>query len=161
MSILLTFLTLSRFRFCWNSSSTIPTDIITTSSRPDLVIIDRAASPPVVYLYELSVSYERAENTENAHKRKNERYAPLVADIEAQGFKCSCVSFEIGSRGYINNRNKLALGGLLRLMKSKTKFRTFYQQISRISLLCSFATYCARNEPEWTSPRFFSDSDNQ
>ena len=70
------------------NGSTIPTDIITTLSRPDLVIIDRAASPPVVYLYELSVSYERAENTENAHSRKNNRYAPLVADIEARGFKC-------------------------------------------------------------------------
>ena len=138
------------------NGSTIPTDITTTLSRPDLVIVDRAASPPVVYLYELSVSYERKENTENAHSRKNNRYAPLVADIEARGFKCSCVCFEIGSRGYINNRNKVALGGLLRLMKSKVKFRTFYQQISKISLLCSFAIYCARNEPEWTSPRFLS-----
>ena len=42
---------------------TILTDITTTLSLPDLVIVDQAASPPVVYLYELSVSYERKENT--------------------------------------------------------------------------------------------------
>ena len=73
-----------------------------------------------------------------------------------RGFKCSHVAFEIGSRGYINNRNKLALGGLLRRVKSKTKFATFYKNISKISLLCSFAIYCARNEPEWTTPRLLS-----
>ena len=73
-------------------------------------------------MYELTVPYERAENMQNANVRKNNRYAPLVADIENRGFKCSAVAFEIGSRGYINNRNKLTLGGLLRRVKSKTNF---------------------------------------
>ena len=98
--------------------------------------------------------YESAANTQNAHTRKNERYASLVDDIKDRGFKCSHVAFEIGSKGYIDNRNKLALGGLLRRVKSKTKFAKFYKDISKISLLCSFAIYSARNEPEWTTPRF-------
>ena len=105
-------------------------------------------------MYELTVSYER--NVDDANVRKTNRYAGLEADIEANGFKCSTVCFEIGQRGHINNRNKVALGGFLRLTKSKTKFRTFYQKISKISLLCSFAIYCARDEPEWVSPRFLS-----
>ena len=118
------------------NGSTIPADIITTLSRPDLVIIDRASTPTEVLLYELTVPYERAENTQNAHTRKNNRYSPLVDDIKDRGFKCSHVAFEIGSRGYIDNRNKLALGRMLKLTKSKCKFATFYKNISKISLLC-------------------------
>ena len=139
------------------NGSTIPADIITTLSRPDLVIIDRASTPTEVLLYELTVPYERAENMQNAHTRN--RYSPLVYDIKDRGFKCSHVAFEIGLRGYINKRNKrkaFALGGLLRRVKSRTKFATFYKNISKISLLCSFAIYCARNEPEWTTPRLLS-----
>ena len=109
-------------------------------------------TPNEVYLYELTVPFEH--NVDNANTLKKNKYAPLVEDIEANGFKCFSVCFEIGCRGYINNRNKLALGSLLKISKSKTKFTTFYQKISKISLLCSFAIFHARNEPEWISPRF-------
>ena len=34
-------------------------------------------------------------------------------------------------------------------MKSKCKFARFYKNISKISLLCSYAIFAARNEPEW------------
>ena len=137
------------------NGSTLPADIVTSLSRPDIVVINRAASPVEVYLYELTVSYER--NVDDANIRKTNRYAGLEADIESNGFECSTVCFEIGQCGYINSRNKLALGGFLRLTKRKTKFRTFYQKISKISVLCSFfAIYCARDEPEWVSPRFLS-----
>ena len=74
--------------------STIPADIITTLSRPNLVIIDRAATPTEVLLYELTVPYESAANMQNAHTRKNNRYAPLVDDIKDRGFKCSHEAFE-------------------------------------------------------------------
>ena len=134
------------------NGSTIPADIVTTSSRPDICVINRAVTPNVVYLYELTVPFEH--NVDNANTLKKNKYAPLVEDIEANGFKCFSVCFEIGCRGYINNRNKLALGSLLKISNSKTKFTTFYQKISKISLLCSFAIFHARNELEWISPRF-------
>ena len=136
------------------NGSTIPADIVTTNSRPDLVVINRGVSPTKVYLYELTVSYER--NLEGANEHKRNKYAPLVDDIEENGYKCFCVCFEIGSRGYINNRNKLALGGLLKLTNSNTKFTNFYKNISKISLLCSFSIFLARNEPEWISPRYLT-----
>ena len=64
------------------NGSTIPADIITTLSRPDLVIIDRAATPTEVLLYELTVPYESAANTQNTHTRKDNIYSPLVDDIQ-------------------------------------------------------------------------------
>ena len=81
------------------------------------IFLNRAASPVEVYLYELTVSYER--NVDDANIRKTNRYAGLEADIKSNGFKCSTVCFEIGQRGYINNRNKLALGSFLRLTRTK------------------------------------------
>ena len=65
------------------NGSTLPADIITTLSRPDLVIIDRASTPTEVLLYELTVPYESAANTQNARTGKNNRYSPLVDDIQA------------------------------------------------------------------------------
>ena len=134
------------------NGGTIPSDIVTTSSQPDLVIVNRSASPSEVFLCELTVPYESA--TSGANQRKESRYAPLVTDIESRGFSCTNINFEIGARGYINNRNKLALGRMLKLTKSKTKFGTFYKNISKISLLCSYGIFSARNEPEWISPRY-------
>ena len=93
------------------NGGTIPSDIVTTSSRPDLVIVNRSASPSEVFLCELTAAYE--SSTSGANQRKECRYAPLVTDIESRGFSCTNINFEIGARGYINNRNKLALGRML------------------------------------------------
>ena len=134
------------------NGGTIPSDILTTLSRPDLVIIKRSASPPEIYLCELTVAWESA--TSGANQRKEDRYASLVTDIESRGFSCTHINFQIGSRGYIDNRNKLALGRMLKLSKSKTKFATFYKNLSKVSTLCSFAIFSARNEPEWITPRY-------
>ena len=121
------------------NGSTIPADIVTTNSCPDLVVINRGVSPTEVYLYELMVLFERNLDGANEHKRSKD--APLVDDIEENGFKCFCVCFEISSRVYVNNRNKVALGGLLKLTRSKVKFTTFYQNIAKISMLCSYSNF--------------------
>ena len=134
------------------NGGTLPADIITTLARPDIVLIDRSTTPHTVYLYELTVAYESANS--GANQRKENRYAPLVTDIENNGFVCINVNFEIGPRGYIDNRNKCALGRLLKLSKSKSKLSTFSKKISKVSLLCSFAIFSARNEPEWLVPRY-------
>ena len=134
------------------NGGTIPSDILVTLSRPDLVIIDRSSSPPHVFLCELTVAYESA--TSGANQRKKNRYAGLVTDIESRGFSCTNINFAIGARGYIDNTNKLALGRMLKITKSKSKFAMFYKKISKISLLCSFAIFAARNEPEWISPSY-------
>ena len=52
-------------------------------SRPDFVVVD--SSDKTVYLFELTVCFERADNIESAYQRKYNRYSPLAADIEESG----------------------------------------------------------------------------
>ena len=134
------------------NGGTIPLDILTTSSHPDLVIINISASPPEIFLCKLTVAYESA--TSDANQRKETQYLSLVTDIEDRGFSCTNINFATGSRGYINNRNMLALGQMLKIAKGKTKFATFYKKVSKISLLCSFPIFLARNEPELFTPYY-------
>ena len=47
------------------NGGTIPLDILTTSSHPDLVIINISASPPEIFLCELTVAYEMATSGAN------------------------------------------------------------------------------------------------
>ena len=55
---------------------TIPSNIVITQQRPDIVLRDQAAKPHTVWLFELSVTFERS--VEQAHTRKKNRYAYLV-----------------------------------------------------------------------------------
>ena len=77
------------------SSPTVPADIVTTPLRPDIVVIQRRERK--IKLVELTVPFE--SNFLAAMERKAERYSPLVADIEAKGYKCQFFSIEVGSRG--------------------------------------------------------------
>ena len=48
----------------------IPTDILVTVSKPDLVVIDTSTVPQTIYLYELTVCFEKPGNLEAANNRK-------------------------------------------------------------------------------------------
>ena len=78
--------------------------------------------------------------------RKKVRYSYLESDIESNGFKCVNIPFEIGSRGHITMGNKTSLATVHKITKSKMKLSTYLQTISKISLLCSYYIYTARNE---------------
>ena len=80
---------------------TIPQNIVVTSSRCDLVIIDKSTTPSTVYLFELTICFERQTNIEAANKRKYERYTSLASDIEEAGYTCKNIPFEVGSRGHL------------------------------------------------------------
>ena len=53
----------------------IPSNIIVTAQRPDIVEIDITTQQPTVWLFELSVSFE--QNIEQAHTRKKTKYTQL------------------------------------------------------------------------------------
>ena len=81
---------------------TIPADIITTLQRPDIVIIN--ISEKKIVLFELTVSFEK--NADSTNLRISTKYIDLTSDIRINGCSLECIHFEIGSRGYINSRNK-------------------------------------------------------
>ena len=81
--------------------STIPTDILITNLRPDLVMLNR--SEKAITLFELSVPFET--NITATHLRKVQRYEKLIFDLENSRYNVSYYAFEIGSRGFISEEN--------------------------------------------------------
>ena len=135
------------------NGSTIPPNITVTSSRPDLVIVDSSSSPQTVYLYELTVCFERTGNLEAANSRKYSRYTGLASDIEDNGYSCKNIPFEVGSRGHLTPDNRSRLSILHKLCSPSVKFSRFCQNITKTSLLCSYSIYLSRNDP-WTGAEF-------
>ena len=108
---------------------TIPPDVAMTAQKPDLVIINRKANPPEVTLVELTVPWDSSANMGAALQRKTDRYNDLKTTIEGNGFKCSNLPLEIGTRGFINARNKSLLTHLCNTMKVK--------KVSQVTKMCS------------------------
>ena len=130
------------------NGGSIPADILTTSQRPDIVIINR--SQKSISLFELSVSFEK--NAEAANLKKIARYQNLAADLRNQGWLTENTPFEIGSRGFINKRNKNSISDTMRRFKIRVQKSRLLKDLSKISLLCSFTLFQAHCQPEWQSP---------
>ena len=137
------------------NGQTLPQDIVVTASRPDLVIVDSSTPIKTVYLFELSVCFEQTDNIQKAHQKKYDRYCPLTQDIEDRGFNCKNIPFEVGSRGHLTLENKSILTIIHKLCNTKTKFKKFYQNISKTSLLCSYSIYLSREE-NWNNSTLLS-----
>ena len=130
------------------NGGTIPGDILTTLQIPDIVIINRLDKK--IVLFELTVSFEK--NADSANSRKTLSYLDLTADLKKRGWSAECVPFEIGSRGHINNRNKTSISNVFKKHKIKFNKKTLFQNLSKISLLCSFSIFQAHCQPVWQSP---------
>ena len=135
------------------NGASIPANIIVTRSRPDLVVVDSSTTPQTVYLFELTVCFERAGNIEAANSRKYSRYTGLATDIEENGYQCKNIPYEVGSRGHLTPENRSRLSILHKLCSPKVKFAKFCQNICKTSLLCSYAIYLSRNDP-WTGAEY-------
>ena len=132
------------------NGGTIPADILPTLERPDIVIINR--SEKKIVLFELTVSFEK--NADAANLRKSTKYIDLVSDIKKIGWHVECIPFEVGSRGHINNRNKNIIFETLKKHKIYVNKKQMLQDLSKISLLCSFSIFQAHCQPAWQSPPF-------
>ena len=132
------------------NGGTIPADIIQTLQRPDIVLLNRENKS--ITLMELTVSFEK--NIESAHLKKTSRYIDLTSDLKNKGWRAECVAFEIGSRGYISQRNKKSILDALKNFKIKVPNKKLLQDISKISLLCSFSLFQAHCQPSWQSPPY-------
>ena len=131
------------------NGGTIPPHIMVTSSRCDLVVIDSSTTPATVYLFELTVCFERQDNITAANNRKYDRYSSLSSDIQEGGYNCRNIPFEVGSRGHLTLENKSRLSILHKLCKPNTNFTQFWRNITKTSLLCSYSIFLSRSDP-WT-----------
>ena len=134
----------------WLNGGTIPPDILPTGLRPDIVIINRAERK--ITLLELTCSFEC--NIEAANIRKTKNYNDLKADLEKAGWKVSLTPFEIGSRGLITKRNRESLITAMKRNIIKVKHTQLFNELSKISLLCSYSLFQAHCVPSWQDPPF-------
>ena len=127
---------------------TIPVDLFVTSQRPDLVLVNRQAKS--IVLFELTVPWDR--NVQSAHEYKMRKYASLVLDLERSGYAVDLYCFEVSVRGQISKANKASLKCLLNKYTSagRSGFKNLVINISKASLLGSFAVFCARDEAHWS-----------
>jgi hypothetical protein len=127
------------------NGSTVPPNILPTSQRPDLVIVDSGRKR--IHVVELTIPFER--NIASANNRKTERYSSLVSDLNSTEYKCVLSCIEIGSRGFISQDNKNRLCAIFKSVGSKKACKKLFYDISKTTLLCSYAIWNARHEPSW------------
>ena len=133
------------------NGGTLPPEIIITTQRPDLVIVNRTTTPPTVLLAELTCPFTR--NIEAANKRKRDRYKFLTTDIEEAGYKCSNLPFEIGSRGHVTQTNRNTLVHLCHVTGIK-RAQQVIRNCSKLVLLGSYTIFNARTSNDWSEPSF-------
>ena len=130
------------------SSNTLPSDIISSNQRPDIVVVNRRQM--TIALIELSVCWDL--NTETAHQRKIARYTDLQTDLQARGYKTILSCYEIGALGHITERNITTLTNTLSFLKVKYKKAPLIDAMSITALTGSFAIFRAHTQPVWDNP---------
>ena len=121
--------------------------------RPDLFLVNESARE--VVLLELTCPWDG--NITRSHDYKQEKYAPLVADL-SRNYKVFHFSVEVSVRGQISKDNRTRLKSFAyRCCRDPRKVSgRLNLDCSKISLLCSYSIFCARKEPSWSSPRLLT-----
>ena len=132
------------------AGGTVPPHILTTSLRPDLVILREEEKE--VIIVELTFPFET--NLEDAHQRKTEKYSSIVRDIQERGYTVSFYAIEVGARGLVDRNNKRRLKQILKTTSSKIHPTEFFQTLSKLAILSSFSIFYARKERAWGEVRY-------
>ena len=102
-------------------------------------------------MFELTCPWD--SNVARSHTFKEEKYAPLVADL-ARLFKVFNYSIEVSAKGQITKENRTRIKALVwrvcRQPKGLVKCVT--ELMSKAALLTPFSLFSARKEPTWSSP---------
>ena len=133
------------------NGGTIPPFVITTSQRPDVVVLN--AEERKILILELTCPFDSNINT--AHDFKTAKYVPLMNDLTAAGFAADIFCVEVSVRGQITKANRARLKSFL--FKSTGIRRgtcvDLICKMSKSALLSSFSIFCARNEDSWQLDR--------
>ena len=68
------------------NGGTVPADLALTEQNPDMVIIDRSATPIKVVLLELTVPWDSSNSFQAALDRKTARYERLADELQRKGY---------------------------------------------------------------------------
>ena len=127
---------------------TIPPHILVTNLRPNLFIVNEAEKKAIVF--ELTGPWD--SNVARSHSFKEEKYAPLVADL-SQRFKVYHFSVEVTVRGQLSKENQCRIKSFIfRCCTNPGKLaKKVVKSSSKAALLASYSIFSARKEPTWMS----------
>lgn len=132
------------FLFDLGPGSVFPPEIAATLQRPDIVIFSRSLRQ--VILVELTVPLE--DRVSAAHERKKDRYAPLLATCESNGWHASHFPIEVGCRGFV----AFSLTRCLRDLGFPGYWaKRVRNECSRVAMRSSYILYLRRSIREWSS----------
>ena len=140
-----------------NSSWTIPPDILPTSDRPDLVIINKQTHS--ISILELTVPFET--NIQRAHEYKCHKYTHLILDLQSQGFSVKYFAIEVGCRGLLTTNNSKRLQAFFSsvpgLKLPSKDFRQLKVSLHKIAITTSFMIYKSKYSKLWHSCALLCD----
>ena len=130
--------------------STVPTDIVITNQRPDIVIVNRDSNH--ITLIELTIPFYT--NIEKAQERKKDRYEQLVNDINNTNCDSKLYTIEIGSNGLINKDNCDKLFEITKITKpvNKCEAKRLISSLKKTVLTTSYIIFYSKFEKSWVSP---------
>jgi hypothetical protein len=123
-----------------SDSYTFPLHIVTTDLRPDLIWWDDFHKS--LTLVELTVCFET--NFEDAARRKSAKYAHLVQQAQAKGYRTNLITLQVGSRGVPDLPTFERLADTLSF--SRKELEKLLVNVSKLALSGSFSIWCARNK---------------
>jgi len=129
-----------------HSYSSFPPDIVSTSLRPDVLIISRQHR----YALCLELTCPAEERITTAHSLKRDKYADLTASAKEQHWDLSTWPFEVGCRGFValSTITMLKQFGFPRPQQLQIK-----QQLEDVARRCSYYIFCCRRQAQWDSKR--------
>ena len=77
-----------------------------------------------------------------------------LSDLKKAGWTTSITPFEVGARGQVTKKNTETIQKMRKIVNIKNQHRKLITDLSRISLLASFAIFQAGSQPTWESPPF-------
>ena len=137
--------------------STIPTNLSSTLSRPDLVLVSNDS----ICLFELTVPTNTQQHLLAARARKEDRYSSLQYDLQLSGLTVNLVPIEIGCLGHFLSETiaqmatacevpKKTIRSLLLLLLLSTlpvRHWRVFEQAARIAVSCSYRIFNSRASP--------------
>ena len=135
--------------------ATLPADLSSSSDRPDIVV----TTATEVSILELTVCANVASNFASAKRRKEDRYASLIADLEARGLTVIYVTLELGTLGhYTKDAPPPPPPRALQLIMPSTArgvLSNLLKSLAKIAIGCSQTIFNARHSPSWSTSKLF------
>ena len=144
---------LNGFRASDNPPTTIPIDILATSSRPDIVFVSNDKTN--ITIIELTIPFNSPDSFAEAQYRKYNKYQLLLSELETKGLKPKFLSVEIGALGHWQSKTGTLLHKLVPVIP-KPDIRSMLDDAGKIAITASYHIFKARREKSWSSPPFIT-----